>query len=404
MSPIFSQTWQTLTAYRMRSTLAVVAITWGVISIVVLVALGEGFYQRQSASFALLVSNTQSAWPFQTSKPWKGLPSRRVVKIPDEKAQLLIQSGFVQELSLIYEKMNAKVTNIKGQLLTSYVGGIDSAYLPLALLKTQQGSRNISPTDITNHIRVAILNGEIAEMGKIVIGDSVKINGIPFYVIGLLSEADGGNPFRYSPKVLIPKTTYQDIWADKPRWMLVKPAEGVSIPQLRQEILSFFSRQIHFDPTDRDAIYLPDLGEGVNMINAFLRGIQIFLGASGAMTMAVGAIGVANIMFLSVTERTREIGVRLAIGATPQTILGQFMVEGMVLIFIGTSLGLLASYGVVAQLGQVSLPDWIGIPTITLSSVALSLLVTAMLAVLASYFPARRASCLTPVIALSARF
>ncbi|WP_155483752.1 ABC transporter permease, partial [Vibrio campbellii] len=116
-----------------------------------------------------------------------------------------------------------------------------------------------------------------------------------------------------------------------------------------------------------------------------------------------GALGVANIMFLSVTERTREIGVRLAIGATQKSILSQFILEGLLLVAFGTALGLMVAYLVVALLGSMHLPDWLGFPVITPDSIAWSLLVTLVLALLASYFPARRASRLTPVIALSAR-
>ncbi len=108
-------------------------------------------------------------------------------------------------------------------------------------------------------------------------------------------------------------------------------------------------------------------------------------------------------MFLSVTERTREIGVRLAIGATQKSILSQFILEGLILVAVGTALGLMFSYAVVSVLSSMALPEWIGLPVITPDSIAWSLLVTLILALMASYFPARRASRLTPVIALSAR-
>jgi putative ABC transport system permease protein len=139
------------------------------------------------------------------------------------------------------------------------------------------------------------------------------------------------------------------------------------------------------------------------LIKGIFRGIQVFLGASGAMTMAVGALGVANIMFLSVTERTREIGVRLAIGATQKSILNQFILEGLILVAVGTGVGLMFAYSIVTLLSSITLPEWVGIPVITLGSIVWSLLVTLILALMASYFPARRASRLTPVIALSAR-
>ncbi len=173
--------------------------------------------------------------------------------------------------------------------------------------------------------------------------------------------------------------------------------------RFEQNIVNFFAKQLHFDPSDKDAVELPDFSEGAAVISGILRGIQIFLGASGAMTMAVGALGVANIMFLSVTERTREIGVRLAIGATQKSILSQFILEGFILVAVGTALGLMFSYAVVSVLSSMALPEWIGLPVITPDSIAWSLLVTLILALMASYFPARRASRLTPVIALSAR-
>jgi putative ABC transport system permease protein len=121
------------------------------------------------------------------------------------------------------------------------------------------------------------------------------------------------------------------------------------------------------------------------------------------MTLAVGALGVANIMFLSVTERTREIGVRLAIGATPNNILVQFLLEGGILVAMGTVLGVGISYAVVELMNQIGLPEWLGSPIMTLDAIMMALFVTAILALLASFFPARRASNLTPVIALSAR-
>lgn len=403
MSSLLQQTWQTLIAHRMKSILAIIAIAWGVISVVVLIALGEGFYRHQSQSFSFMVNNVQVVFPAQTSKPWQGLPSRREIRIPQDKVEMIKQSGFVKEAASVYAKWDASVTNIKGQNLARAVSGIDPAYFTLSERKLQTGSRNISPSDIASHTRVAVLGDQIAKMGGIGIGEEVKVNGIPFLVIGVLSDEDTGISFGDSRRVFIPQTTYRDLWNDKP-WMLsMKPIDGMDSASFRESIVRFYAKQLHFDPSDKDAVRLPDFSEGAAVISGILRGIQIFLGASGAMTMAVGALGVANIMFLSVTERTREIGVRLAIGATQGSILGQFIVEGLILVAVGTAMGLMISFALVALLGTVALPEWIGSLVITPDSIVLSLLVTVVLALMASYFPARRASRLTPVLALSAR-
>ncbi|MCX9564984.1 FtsX-like permease family protein, partial [Vibrio cholerae] len=152
-----------------------------------------------------------------------------------------------------------------------------------------------------------------------------------------------------------------------------------------------------------EAVYLPDLGGGVKVITAILRGIQAFLATSGMMTMAVGILGVANMMFLAVTERTREIGVRLAIGATPQRIKQQFLLEGLMLVVLGALAGLLFAYLAVELLKHFGLPIWLGEPVITSTSVLFSMSVTGVLALAAAYFPAQRAARLEPVIALSSR-
>ena len=403
MITLLQQTWQTLLAHRMKSVLAIIAIAWGVISVVVLIALGEGFYRHQTQSLSFMVNNTQIAIPYRTSKPWQGLPARREIAINQNQVDLIKQSGFVQDASSVYAKWDASVTNDKGQHLSSSVSGIDPSYFPLIERQLVPGSRNVSPSDMTNHTRVAVLGDQIAKMGNISIGNQVKVNGIPFLVIGVIKDEDAGLNFGESRNVFIPQSTFLDLWDSKPWLILLKPIDGMEAAGFRQSIVYFFAKQLHFDPLDKEAINLPDLSEGAAMINGIFRGIQIFLAASGAMTMAVGALGVANIMFLSVTERTREIGVRLAIGATPKTILGQFLVEGFALVAAGTSLGLLVAFTAVSLLANVTLPDWIGSPVITPASIGWSLLVTLILALLASYFPARRASRLTPVNALSAR-
>ncbi|NAX22754.1 ABC transporter permease [Vibrio sp. V39_P1S14PM300] len=403
MINVLQQTGQTLTAHRMKSALAVIAISWGVISVVVLMALGEGFYRQQSAAFALLTNSTQIVAPSQTGKPWQGLAARRTIQISAEQANRLMQTGYVSKLALMYEQWDAAVTNGKGQTLTSNVGGTDDAYLSLVQLTLKPGGRRFTPSDLNNHTRVAIVGNQIAQMGKLTVGDRIKVKGIPFYIIGVLSDVNSGISFGDQRRVLIPRTTYLDIWNDKPGLLLVKPAQEINGPLLRQNLLRYFAGQLHFDPSDTDAIHLPDLSDGADVINGILRGIQLFLAASGAMTMAVGALGVANIMFLSVTERTREIGVRLAIGATQNSVMIQFLAEGLTLVVVGTLTGLLVAAGTVHLLVQLSLPDWMGTPVITLGSIGVSMLVTVALALMASYFPARRASRLTPVVALSAR-
>lgn len=395
---------QTLLAHRLRSALAVIAIVWGIVSVLVLVALGEGFYRVNTQSFALLMSDTQMAFPSQTTKPWQGLAARRAITLSEPEMRALARHPNINALSVIYGKWDAKVTNVKGRTLPGYVSGIDSQFLALRNLQLTAGSRGIHASDQQNHSRIAVVGWQLAQVGQLSIGDTIKVNTIPFSVVGITQQQEGGISINNeNSQVMIPSSAFTDLWQSEPEFLLVQPAAGIPAAVLRMNILSFFAKQKHFDPSDTEAINLPDFSSGAQFFNALFRGIQLFLGASGAMTLAVGALGVANIMFLSVTERTREIGVRLAIGATPKIILRQFILEGGLLVVLGAVIGMLLSYLVVLLLNYIGLPDWLGEPAITVPALGWSLLVTTLFALLAAYFPAKRAANLTPVIALSAR-
>ncbi|PSV20949.1 ABC transporter substrate-binding protein [Photobacterium leiognathi subsp. mandapamensis] len=403
MITLLTQTVQTLLTHRLRSALAIIAIVWGIVSVLVLVALGEGFYRENLKSFSMLISDTQKVVFAETSKPWQGYPARRVITATEPQLKLLADIPQVKTVSISYSNGKAQVTDSKGRALKGHVLGIDYHFLTLNNSHLTLGSRNISPSDLANHTRVAVLGWRLAKRGNLRINDSININGVPFRIIGISKQSEGGGINRIQRSALIPSTTFNDLWQSNPSGLLVQPATGVSSSALRTAMQNFLAKQYQFDPADKQAIRMPDYSRFADFYTSLLRGIQIFLGASGAMTLAVGALGVANIMFLSVAERTREIGVRLAIGATPTNILTQFLVEGVVLVSVGTIIGLAISAIIIQVLHLFSLPEWLGQPVMTATSIAATLIITVVLALLAAFFPARRAAHLTPVVALSAR-
>ncbi|WP_305372337.1 ABC transporter permease [Photobacterium leiognathi] len=403
MITLLSQTVQTLLTHRLRSALAIIAIVWGIVSVLVLVALGEGFYRENLKSFSMLMSDTQKVSFAQTSKPWQGYPARRKITTTEKQLSVLSEVPQIKQVSILYSNAKAQVTDIDGTQLKGNVFGIDNHFLALNNTRLELGSRKISPSDLANHTRVAIIGWRLAKRGNIRLNDNININGVPFQVIGISKKTESNGLTRIKRAALIPSTTFNDLWLINPSDLLVQPAEGISSMALRTAMQNFFAKQYQFDPKDKQAIRMPDYSRYADFYTSLLRGIQLFLGASGAMTLAVGALGVANIMFLSVAERTREIGVRLAIGATPTHILMQFMVEGAVLVTVGTLTGIAVSAIIIQILNLLSLPDWLGHPVMTSTSIVLTLMITAVLALLAAFFPARRAAHLTPVIALSAR-
>ncbi len=379
MRPMLQQIVQMLFAHRLRSLLAVTAVVWGIVSVLVLMALGEGFYQINARSFSLLMSDTQLALPEMTSKPWRGLPSRRALSFTEPEFRLLEKQSAIKAVSVLYQKWDAAVTDMTGHTLPGYIRGVDNYYIGMRKIKLALGSRNISVRDINSHSRIAVIGWQLAQQGGLTIGDKIRVNGVPFLVSGITRQSEGGMSMgREDNQVLIPSSTFTELWNIKPAQVMVTPAPGISGVVLRKNLLSFFASQKHFDPSDKRAVWLPDFSQDVKFFTTLLRGIQLFLGASGAMTLAVGALGVANIMV-------------------------QFLLEGAVLVSIGTAVGIAVSYILIVLLNQMGLPDWLGSPVISADAVLMALSVTVVLALLASFFPARRAANLIPVTALSAR-
>ena len=146
---------------------------------------------------------------------------------------------------------------------------------------------------------------------------------------------------------------------------------------------------------------MPNVAQVAEFFSAFFRGVQLFLGFCGAMTLGVGGVGVANIMFLVISERTREIGLRMALGAKSHHILAQILLEAFVIVMLGALIGFSVSWLIVTSLQIIPLPEWIGMPQISMSVVYMTMLVLSLVGLLAGFFPAKRASLLDPVVALT---
>ena len=176
------------------------------------------------------------------------------------------------------------------------------------------------------------------------------------------------------------------------------PAEAGNIQNM---IKRYWSRVFHFNIKDKQAIRFFDLRGAFEFFQWFFTSIQMFLGFCGLLTLAVGGISVANMMFLIVTERTPEIGLRLALGAKDSHILGQILIEAFVIVFLGGLLGFLISGAFLGVLNNIQLPSWIGKPELSWQVLLGTVIVLAVVAFLSGFFPARKASKLAPVEALS---
>jgi putative ABC transport system permease protein len=182
--------------------------------------------------------------------------------------------------------------------------------------------------------------------------------------------------------------------------IIFKPAEASLAEPAKLGVREVLGSRYRFDPADTDAIGMWDTGEFDRMLDAIFLGISVFMGIVGAFTLVVGGVGVANIMYVVVRERTREIGIKRSIGARRRTVLMQFLLEAAFIVAIGATIGFLLSLGIIALAELLPFKDEVGVPEISAMVATLTIGLLALVSLLAGYFPARRAAAISPIDAL----
>jgi putative ABC transport system permease protein len=272
------------------------------------------------------------------------------------------------------------------------------------------GGRFLDGKDIQERRRVVFLGGEIARelFGQTdPIGEIVQIDGIPFTVVGtmpkkLQTSMNNGPDDR---RAIIPFTTYQSIYGDKHLdEMIVKPVRFEDGLFVEKEIRRVLGKKYKFDPADERAVPMWNFIENEMEGEKVFRGLNIFLAVIGSMSLLIAGVGVANIMYVVAKERTREIGIKRAVGAKRSYILFQFIFESLLIAFIGGTIGLLVSLGIIKVMwmipSQEGAMEFLGRPLLSSSVLVVSITLLALIGLLAGLFPARKAARVEPVEAL----
>jgi putative ABC transport system permease protein len=393
-------------AQKLRLFLTVFGLVWGTAAVTLMLAFGEGLHRQVMVAQKGLGDAIIIAWPSRTSKPWQGLPRGRRVQMTDEDVELLRRE--VEEIGRISEEYSvdgARMTWGKKSLSVD-VSGTNVEFHVMRSMNPQEGGRFLNQTDIDERRRVVFLGDQLAKdlfgEGKEPVGETVKLDGSPFTVVGVMvqKEQDSSYSGRDKDKALIPASTMKAIYGTKYVDNFIFQAKEIQkVPAVKKKVLSVAAQKYRFDPEDEEAIQMWDTTEGMKFLDTFFLAFRGFLGVVGALTLVVGGIGVSNIMNVVVEERTKEIGIKMALGAKRKYVVGQFLFETLAITVVGGFAGFLISWTICAVFPS-SAQEFVGDPQISPQVALITTAILGFIGLLAGYFPARAAANLRPVEAL----
>ena len=344
-------------------------------------------------------------WPSRTSMPFEGLGKGRYILVDDDDMKLIKKKAVgLGPISSEYQGRFKLQYNTK--ILSVGVSGIEPEYGEMRNLIPQEGGRFINPPDIKLKRRVVFMGEELATQIFGIdspVGRTIKLQGAPFLVVGVMKKKAQNSNYNGSDKgkVFIPASTLKMMTGQKYVSNLVFAATDVNNTEaLIKDVRHIMASKHRFNPDDEEAINFWDTSQNAKFINSLMLAFRIFLGMIGCLTLVVGGIGVSNIMSVVVEERTKEIGIKMALGAKPRFILGQFLIETLSLSVAGGIIGILITLIVCLIFPAFNLEDTVGTPCLSPVSAIATAAALGLISFISGYFPARTAARLDPVTAI----
>lgn len=404
------EVFDTLGANKLRTALTAFGVLWGIFMLIIMLGAGSGLYNGVTSEFQGFATNSLYVWTQRTTMPYKGLPAGRWFRMDNEDTKAIRE--LVPEARFIAPRnevggWRGSANVVRGVNTGAY--GIKGDYpeaVEIQPFEVTEG-RLLNQFDIDQKRKVAVIGAKVVndlfEPNEEVIGSNIRINGVYFTVVGTVKTKKAGREAEDDAQsIFVPLTSFQQAfnygnWVSYYGFM---PIDGVSVAELETKVLSVLKERHRVHPDDKFAFGTNNNEESFAEYANVFSGINFLIWFVGTLTLIAGIIGISNIMLVIVKERTKEIGIRRAIGASPTSIVSQIILEALVLTSMAGYIGIVLGVWTVEYVGPMIEDESFANPQIDFQTILIALGVLIISGCAAGFLPAYRALEIKPVEAL----